>query len=83
MIKTKVAHDGDVITPVDGEMWEVHEGHVTVTGQTGGDCRFFDNSTGTVIGQSGGYCDFYDDSTGTITGQTGGVCRFYDNAAEK
>ena len=55
-------------------------GMVEVTGQTGGDCRFVDNSQGKVTGQIGGNCRFYDNSQGKVTGQTGGNCWFYGNS---
>ena len=37
-------------------------GEIKVTGQTGGYCRFHDNSQGKVTGQTGGDCRFYDNS---------------------
>src|ERR1035437_10125010 len=59
------------ISPKAGEFWIIEAGRVTVSGQSGGYCRFYDASTGTVSGQSGGYCRFYDASTGTGGGQRG------------
>jgi len=40
----KIAKDGDTISPKIGENWIVLKGTITVTNQTGGDCRFWGNS---------------------------------------
>ena len=70
------AIDGQAISPKDGEFWIIESGAVTVSGQSGGYCRFY-GSHGTVSGQSGGECRFYDSSQGTVSGQSGGYCSFY------
>jgi hypothetical protein len=68
--------DGDAISPGVGELYIITDGHVIVSGQSGGDCRFYGSSSGTVSGQSGGDCRFYGSSSGTVSGQSGGYCRF-------
>ena len=57
--------DGDTICPKDGEIYVITDVCVTVSGQSGGYCRFYDSSQGTVSGQSGGECWFYDSSQRT------------------
>jgi hypothetical protein len=53
---------------------------VVIDNQSGGNCWFYDNSTGTVSNQSGGNCRFSDNSTGTVSNQSGGDCWFSDNS---
>jgi hypothetical protein len=55
-------------------------GEVEIIGQTGGNCKFYENSTGTVSNQSDGDCLFFENSTGTVSNQSGGFCRFNNNS---
>ena len=55
-------------------------GDITIDGQSGGNCQFYNSSKGTVSNQSGGDCWFYDSSRGTVSNQSGGSCRFYDSS---
>jgi len=67
-----VAHDGDVISPKDGENWVCLSGHVTVRNQTGGYFRAHGESRQTVSGQRGGKWHANDKSRQTVSGQKGG-----------
>jgi hypothetical protein len=56
---------------------------VSISGQTGGDCRFYGQSTGKVSDQKEGVCLFYDQSTGEVSDQEDGNCSFFDQSTGK
>ena len=66
--------DGEVVSPKKGDRFFVVSGTVTVSCQSGGDCRSYGNSTLNSTGQTGGYCRSNGNSTLNSTGQTGGYC---------
>jgi hypothetical protein len=56
---------------------------VSISGQTGGGCWFYGQSTGKVSNQKGGDCWFYGQSTGEVSDQKGGYCLFLDKSTGK
>ena len=67
-------HDGDSVSPKDGDKYFITEGVLDVNNQTGGHCLAFGRSTLNVTGQIGGHCWAYGISTLNVIGQACGDC---------
>jgi len=77
-----VAHDGDVISPKEGEDWICLSGHVAVRNQTGGTWRAGGSSRQTVSGQKGGRWQAHDSSRQSVFYQKGGEWRAHDTSQQ-
>jgi len=75
-----VAHDGDTISPKNGEAWIVPDGIVRVEAQAGGDCRAYGNATINASAQAGGSCRAYGNATINASAQARGDCYANNNA---